>query len=34
MVEVDSRPSDAIALGVASSAPLYVADHVFEKASQ
>jgi len=33
-VEVDSRPSDAIALGVASSAPLYVADHVFDKASQ
>ena len=28
-VEVDSRPSDAIALGVASNAPLYVADHVF-----
>jgi bifunctional DNase/RNase len=33
-VEVDSRPSDAIALGVASNAPLYVADHVFEKTSQ
>ena len=33
-VEIDSRPSDAIALGVASNTPIYVADHVFEKASQ
>ena len=33
-VEIDSRPSDAIALGVASSTPIYVAEHVFEKASQ
>jgi len=33
-VEVDSRPSDAIALGVASNAPIYVAEHVFEKTSQ
>ena len=33
-VEVDSRPSDAIALGVASNTPIYVADHVFEKTSQ
>ena len=33
-IEVDSRPSDAIALGVASSAPIYVAEHVFEKTSQ
>ena len=32
-VKVDSRPSDAIALGAASNAPIYVADHVFEKAS-
>ena len=31
IVEIDSRPSDAIALGVATNAPLYVADHVFEK---
>jgi bifunctional DNase/RNase len=31
IVEVDSRPSDAIALGVASNAPLYVAEHVFGK---
>ena len=27
-VEVDSRPSDAIALGVAEDAPIYVAEHV------
>ena len=33
-VEVDSRPSDAIALGIASNVPIYVAEHVFEKTSQ
>jgi len=33
-VQVDSRPSDAIALGVASDAPIYVAEHVFDKTSQ
>jgi len=33
-VEIDSRPSDAIALGVASNAPIYAAEQVFEKASQ
>jgi bifunctional DNase/RNase len=33
-VEIDSRPSDAIALGAASNAPIYVADHVFDAASQ
>ncbi len=33
-IEIDSRPSDALALGAASSAPIYVADHVFEQASQ
>ena len=33
-VEIDSRPSDAIALGAASSTPIYVADHVFDMASQ
>jgi bifunctional DNase/RNase len=33
-VEIDSRPSDAIALGAATSAPIYVADHVFDLASQ
>jgi bifunctional DNase/RNase len=31
IVEVDSRPSDAIALGAATSAPIFVAEHVFEK---
>ncbi len=29
-VEIDSRPSDAIALGVASETPIFVADHVFD----
>jgi bifunctional DNase/RNase len=33
-IEVDSRPSDAIALGTASNAPLYVAEQVFKKTSQ
>ncbi len=33
-VEIDSRPSDAIALGVASNTPIYVAEHVFEKTSE
>jgi bifunctional DNase/RNase len=33
-IEVDSRPSDAIALGAASNAPIYVAEHVFERISQ
>jgi len=33
-VEIDSRPSDAIALGVTSNAPIYVAEDVFEKTSQ
>ncbi len=33
-VEVDSRPSDAIALGSASNAPIYVAEHVLEKTSE
>jgi hypothetical protein len=33
-VEIDSRPSDAIALGAASNAPIYVAEHVFETISQ
>ncbi len=33
-IQIDSRPSDAIALGVASNAPIYVAEHVFDKTSQ
>jgi len=33
-IEIDSRPSDAIALGVASNAPIYVADHVFDLTSE
>ena len=33
-VKIDSRPSDAIALGVASNVPIYVAEHVFERTSQ
>ncbi len=32
-VKIDSRPSDAIALGVASNAPIFVAEHVFDKTS-
>jgi bifunctional DNase/RNase len=31
MVEIDSRPSDAIALGIASSVPIYVAEHVLDE---
>ncbi len=34
LVEVDSRPSDAIALGVASSTPIFVESHVLEEASK
>lgn len=34
IIEVDSRPSDAIALGVASEAPIFVAEHVFEKTAE
>jgi bifunctional DNase/RNase len=33
LVEVDSRPSDAIALGVGHDVPLYVEDHVLDEAS-
>ena len=33
-IEVDSRPSDAIALGTASNTPIYVAEHVLEETSQ
>lgn len=31
-IRVDSRPSDAIALGVASGAPIFVAEHVLDEA--
>lgn len=30
-IEVDSRPSDAIALGVSEDVPIYVAEHVLEQ---
>ena len=30
-VEIDSRPSDAIALGIATSVPIYVAEHVLDE---
>jgi len=33
-IEIDSRPSDAIALGVATNTPIYVAEHVFEQTSE
>ena len=33
-VKVDARPSDAIALCAATDAPIFVADHVFDKTSQ
>ena len=32
--EIDSRPSDAIALGIATVVPIYVADHVLEEVSR
>jgi uncharacterized protein len=31
VIEIDSRPSDAIALGIASSVPIYVAEHVLSE---
>jgi bifunctional DNase/RNase len=34
LIEIDSRPSDAIALGVATDVPLYVEDHVLTQAAQ
>jgi len=30
ILEIDSRPSDAIALGIASNVPIYVAEHVLD----
>jgi hypothetical protein len=32
-IEIDSRPSDAIALGVANDVPIFVAEHVIEEAA-
>lgn len=34
LTQIDSRPSDAIALGVASNVPILVADHVLQAAGQ
>jgi bifunctional DNase/RNase len=34
IIEVDSRPSDAIALGVAENVPIYVAEHVLEQSQE
>jgi bifunctional DNase/RNase len=31
VLEVDSRPSDAIALGIATSVPIFVAEHVLDQ---
>ncbi len=33
-IQIDSRPSDAIALGTALNAPIFVAEHVFEKTAE
>jgi bifunctional DNase/RNase len=34
LLHIDARPSDAIALGVAKSVPIYVAEHVLEAATK
>lgn len=34
LVHVDSRPSDAIAVGIAGNVPIFVAEHVLETASK
>src|SRR4051812_10961952 len=31
IIEIDSRPSDAIALGIATTVPIYVAEHVLDE---
>ena len=31
VLEIDSRPSDAIALGIATTVPIFVADHVLDE---
>ena len=33
LIHIDSRPSDAIALGIANDVPIYVEEHVLEQAS-
>ena len=33
LIEVDSRPSDAVALGIAQQVPIYVEDHVLREAN-
>ena len=34
LTNIDSRPSDAIALGIASNVPIYVAEHVLDSAQK
>ncbi len=34
MIDLDARPSDAIALGASSDAPIYVAQHVLDEVSR
>ncbi|WP_428386324.1 bifunctional nuclease family protein [Mucisphaera sp.] len=34
LVEVDSRPSDALAIGVAGDVPIYVEEHVLDEATR
>ena len=34
VIEVDSRPSDAIALGVATNVPIFVAEHVLDEVAR
>jgi hypothetical protein len=34
MIDIDARPSDAIALGAAGDVPLYVAEHVLDEVSR
>jgi len=33
VIEIDSRPSDAIALGIATTVPIFVAEHVLDEVS-
>jgi bifunctional DNase/RNase len=34
LIKIDSRPSDAIAVGIASNVPMYVEDHVLDEAQR